>query len=211
MKILIFGGTGTIGSACAALATELGHDVAIASSSDGDHPPVSNKPFDAVVWAQGQNLSDTAVTAEKFDEIMDANVTFILRSFRNLQQGGHLANPSRLVLVSSIWQNLSRENKFSYIVSKSALNGVVHAFTADFARHGIVTNAVLPGVVESPMTSRNLTSTQIANVTSQTPTKSLVSIDALAKIILWLASPDSSGIVGQSITVDNGWSNFREI
>lgn len=211
MRILIFGGTGTIGSACADLATELGHAVTIASRSEGDHPPVSGKQFDAVVWAQGQNVSDTAVSTEKFAEVMDANVTFIVRSFQNLQQGGNLANPSRLVLVSSIWQNLSRENKFSYIVSKSALNGVVNAFTADFARHGIVTNAVLPGVVESPMTTKNLTPSQIANVTSQTPTKSLVGTDELAKIILWLASPESSGIVGQSITVDNGWSNFREI
>jgi 3-oxoacyl-[acyl-carrier protein] reductase len=222
MRILVFGGTGTIGGACVDLANQSGNEVTVVSRSKNDSGALVlgddfsgldsvKSQFDAVIWAQGLNTNDRADNAEDFHRVMEANVSFIVKGFQSLYVRELLARPSRLVLVSSVWQNLSRENKFSYIVSKSAINGLVNAFNADYAQHGIVTNAILPGVVESPMTSRNLTREQIDNVTRQTPTRSLVSTKELAKSVLWLASPDSSGVVGQSIVVDHGWSGFREI
>lgn len=222
MRLLIFGGTGTIGGACAELGRASGHDVVVASRSGKDPGFVivdqgklllgqDSSPFDAVVWAQGMNVNDTAASAVHFDELMHTNITFIVSTFRDLHSKHLLAKPSRLVLISSIWQNLSRTEKFSYTVSKSAINGLVHSLNADFAHEGIVANAVLPGVIESPMTRKNLTDLQIASVTSQTPTKSLVRVEELAKVILWLCTPESLGVVSQSITVDNGWSSFRGI
>lgn len=222
MRILVFGGSGTIGGACAEFAETSGHEVVIASRTDqglgslvvGDDFSGLTKldaSFDAVIWAQGINVNDRADTTEHFDEVMEANVAFIVKSFSALFNGGSISRPARLVLISSVWQNLARENKFSYIVSKSAIKGLVNALTADYAQYGIVTNAVLPGVVESPMTSKNLSCEQIENVTRQTPTKSLVSTDELAKTVLWLASQESSGVVGQCVSVDHGWSSFREI
>jgi 3-oxoacyl-[acyl-carrier protein] reductase len=222
MRILVFGGTGTIGGACVEFANKSGNEVTVASRSNKDAGALVlgddfsgldavKSPFDAVIWAQGLNTNDRADNADSFHTVMEANVAFIVKSFQALYGRELLAHPSRLVLISSVWQNLARENKFSYVVSKSAINGLVNAFNADYAQHGIVTNAVLPGVVESPMTSRNLTREQIDNVTRQTPTKSLVSTTELAKSVLWLASADSSGVVGQCITVDHGWSSFREI
>lgn len=222
MRILVFGGTGTIGGACVDLARKLGHTVIVASRTPEGPEILSvandfsllwqeTSPFDAVIWAQGLNAADQAHDAAQFEEVMDANVGFIIRSFGALYKSGLISPPARLVLISSIWQNLARENKFSYTVSKSAVLGLVNAFTADYAKLGIITNAVLPGVVESPMTSKNLTHEQIDNVTRQTPTKSLISTSEVAKTILWLASTDSSGVVGQCIVVDHGWSRFREI
>ena len=222
MRILIFGGSGTIGSACHDLAIGLGHEVIVASRSaikenffhlnqDLDNLQQISEPFDAIIWAQGSNTNDTIDKSDDFEEIMAANITFIRNSFRILYQSELLKKPARLVLIGSIWQNLSRENKFSYSVSKSAMLGMVGSLSADFSGEEIITNAVLPGIIMSPMTEKNLTLEQIAKVKSQTPTKSLVSLGELARIIIWLASPDSSGIAGQSITVDNGWSKFREI
>lgn len=222
MRILVFGGTGTIGRACVELGRVSGHEVVVASRTTQDEESVALKndfsglestllPFDGVIWAQGMNKTDLAHESSSFDEVMDANVGFIVKSFSSLYQQKLFSRPARLVLVSSVWQNLSREQKFSYTVSKSAINGLVNAFTADYAQHGIITNAVLPGVIESPMTRKNLSHEQIDNVINQTPARALVSISELAKNILWLASPESSGIAGQCITVDNGWSSFRAI
>jgi NAD(P)-dependent dehydrogenase (short-subunit alcohol dehydrogenase family) len=72
-------------------------------------------------------------------------------------------------------------------------------------------NAVLPGVVDTPMTRANLDQTQISNIEKQTPTKSLVTSEEVAKAVNWLASAQSSGINGQFIRVDNGWSQIRAI
>jgi NAD(P)-dependent dehydrogenase (short-subunit alcohol dehydrogenase family) len=123
-----------------------------------------------------------------------------------------LLNPaSSLVLVSSVWQDLSRKNKFSYSVSKASLEGLVNSVLADFSENGLRINAVLPGVIDSPMTRANLTDQQIETIENQTPSGKLVSANQLAKVIAWLLSEESLGINGQFINVDNGWSNVRSI
>jgi NAD(P)-dependent dehydrogenase (short-subunit alcohol dehydrogenase family) len=106
---------------------------------------------------------------------------------------------------------LSRKNKFSYSVSKAALEGLVNSVLADFSGDGLRINAVLPGVIDSPMTRANLSQDQIDNIESQTPSRKLVSSCELSKIIAWLLSNESLGVNGQFINVDNGWSNVRTI
>jgi NAD(P)-dependent dehydrogenase (short-subunit alcohol dehydrogenase family) len=118
---------------------------------------------------------------------------------------------SSLVVVSSVWQNITRKNKFSYSVSKAAIEGLVNSVMADFSITGMRINAVLPGVVDSKMTRENLTSSQISKIESETPNNTLVTAQQLAKVISWLLSGESKGINGQFITVDNGWSNVRTL
>ena len=69
---------------------------------------------------------------------------------------------------------LSKKNKFSYTISKSAIEGLINSFIADYSEIGYSINAVLPGVVDSKMTRQNLSEKQISNIESQTPTKNLV-------------------------------------
>ena len=122
-----------------------------------------------------------------------------------------LAKTSRLLIISSVWQRLSRKNKFSYSVSKSAIAGIIKSVTADYGRKGITINAILPGVIKNEMTLKNLSQDQIEKIESTTPLGKLVTPQEVASIASWLLSPDSSGIAGQSITIDNGWSDIRDI
>ena len=72
-------------------------------------------------------------------------------------------------------------------------------------------NAVLPGVVDTPMTRSNLSSEQIKKIEHETPAGKLVSAANVAKTVSWLASPESIGVNGQFIRIDNGWSQIRAI
>jgi NAD(P)-dependent dehydrogenase (short-subunit alcohol dehydrogenase family) len=110
-----------------------------------------------------------------------------------------------------VWQSLSRTNKFSYSVSKSAVEGLVNSFIADYSAKGYAMNAVLPGVVDTPMTRANLSETQIKKIENETPSQHLVSASNVAKVVSWLSSPESAGVNGQFIRVDNGWSQIRAI
>jgi enoyl-[acyl-carrier-protein] reductase (NADH) len=38
-----------------------------------------------------------------------------------------------------------------------------------------------------------------------------VSATNVAKVVSWLSSPESAGVNGQFIRVDNGWSHIRAI
>ena len=138
-------------------------------------------------------------------------VVYIVKSLRFMLDNHLLEASSSLVVVSSVWQNITRKNKFSYTVSKAAIEGLVNSVMADFSITGMRINAVLPGVIDSKMTRENLTASQISKIESETPNNTLVTAQELAKVISWLLSDESKGINGQFITVDNGWSNVRTL
>jgi 3-oxoacyl-[acyl-carrier protein] reductase len=221
MRILVFGGSGTIGSEVSAELSAEGNEVVTVSNSslnadvqtkDGFEPILNLKiKFDGCVWAQGVNSNDTLNTSDNFEDVLNTNLVYVVKSLRFLLDNQLLESSSRLVVVSSVWQNITRKNKFSYSVSKAAIEGLVNSVTADFSSSGVRINAVLPGVVDSKMTRENLTASQISKIESETPSHRLVTAHELAKVISWLLSEKSNGVNGQFITVDNGWSNVRTL
>ena len=221
MKFLIFGASGTLGTTIRTELESRGHLVVSASnkSTISDVQTINGfegiaslgLKFDGCVWAQGVNVNDTLLTSEKFTETLEANLFFVVNSMKYLIDANQLTQSPSLVVVSSVWQNLSRKNKFSYSVSKASLEGLVNSVLADFSGDGLRINAVLPGVIDTPMTRANLSQDQIKDIESQTPSRKLVSGHELARIIAWLLSDDSLGVNGQFINVDNGWSSVRTI
>jgi len=113
------------------------------------------------------------------------------------------------VVLSSIWQTLARANKFSYTVSKAAIGGLVRAASVDLAPRGILINAVLPSVIDTPMTRSMLSPEQVDFVASQTGFGRLATADDVAAQVAWLATDANTGTTGQSIGVDLGFSHAR--
>jgi 3-oxoacyl-[acyl-carrier protein] reductase len=224
-RAIIFGGTGALGSAISEHMGEAGWSVTIASRSNSSLGGIDTSApnwelgcasaglFDAVIWAQGVNMAGGALEVDPADihRAIDANVIFIVDTLQRLQRSNSLANPSRGVIVSSIWQESARGNKFAYVVSKSALSGLVPALAIDLSAEGFSVNAVLPGVIDTPMTRSQLTSEQLSRVVAATPGNSLAKPNDVARTVAWLASSDSQGINGQSVVVDNGWSIKRDV
>ena len=221
MRTLVFGGSGTIGTAISEELFSRGIIVTSASniSTSTDIQTINGfdsllnlgVKFDGCVWAQGINSNDTLLDSENFQKTLNANVVYIVESMQYLIKKDLLAANPSLVIVSSVWQQLTRKNKFSYSVSKAALEGLVNSVMADFSSTGLRINSVLPGVVDSKMTRENLTDSQIRKIEIETPTQSLVTTQELARVVAWLLSSDSRGVNGQFINVDNGWSHVRTI
>ena len=167
--------------------------------------------FCSVVFAQGANLADDIANFNKetHKAIYDANVLVILDTVSLLVSRGLLANPASICIVSSIWQDMSRNNKLSYSISKSALKGLVLSLVADLSKKGIRVNAVLPGPIDTPMTRSNLTHAQIAQFESESPSGTLPKLSSVVNVVVWLASPLSDGITGNFIRADSGASLVR--
>lgn len=211
MDVLICGATGAIGRACADAFESAGHHVASLGRDPAALEPGAH--FDAVVWAQGMNSSGDLqhTDAGVWAQVWQANVGYIADSLRELLLRNAVTHGSRLVVISSVWQLLGRSEKVAYATSKAALGGLVRALSADLGPKGISINAVLPGVVDTPMTRAHLDEEQIAAVSEATPLQRLVTADEVAQVVLFLAGPAASGISGQSITVDLGWSVTRHV
>jgi len=221
---LVLGASGAIGSAIVQALTDGGHDVAGTSREGGDgllavDPPTkfdaldALAPLDAVVWAQGANLNDSAadVEVEAFESLMTANVTFVVATLGHLLRGGLIADGARLVVLSSIWQEIARPGKFSYTVSKAAVGGLVRAASVDLAGRGILVNAVLPSVTDTPMTRSMLSAEQVSSVAGATGFGRLTSLDDVVGLVAHLCSAANGGVTGQSISVDLGFSHARRI
>lgn len=169
--------------------------------------------LDAVVWAQGVNASDsvTGFDADVFAAVIEANVTFIARTLARLLERDRLATPARLCILSSIWQEQARTVKFSYTVSKAAVAGLVRSCAADLGPRQVLVNAVLPGVVDTPMTHANLSSEQIDAICSASALSRLATPEDIAAAVAFLVGPTNGAITGQSLIVDAGFSHIRNL
>jgi len=224
---LIFGASGSLGSAIVNSLQLKGFNVFTAGESPSLDPgkhlnisytePPSPDSFksipslDAVVWAHGLNTNDKITDFDLFTmkQIFNSNVVFIAVSQAALLAAGKLKKGSRLAIVSSIWQLEARAGKLSYSISKSALQGLVKSCALDLADHGILINAVLPGVIDTPMTHQSLSEDQILCITNQTALKRLAEPKDVASAITFFVGPENNSITGQFLVVDGGYIGIK--
>ena len=218
MAVLIFGASGSIGSYLYKRLVEDGRTVYGTTRTAGTPNLIYYDPSDpttltgitelpllkAVIWCQGMNCNDEVGELElaQYLAVMDGNVHFVSRSLHLLLTSGKLARGSRLLIVSSLWQEFTRSNKFSYTVSKSALGGLVRSCSVDLGSREIYINAVLPGPIDNEMTRGNLTDEQIATLPGY------VDMADLYHLSTYLCFHNNS-TNGQSLIVDLGFSVRR--
>jgi hypothetical protein len=224
---LLFGAGGALGSAIHATLAARGFQVFTAGARSAQEssshlqlpydelPPEGVfeplPPLEAVVWAQGLNCSDAITGFEPSDlqRLWQANVVFVASTLAALLAANKLQPASRLAVVSSIWQLESRPGKFSYTISKAALQGLVKSCALDLGPRGILINAVLPGVVDTPMTRTHLSAEQIAAITAQTALHRLAEPADIAEAVAFLVGRANRAITGQFLTVDGGFIGFK--
>ena len=222
-NLLIFGSTGTLGGAILDKYRAEKWDVTCAvrkvvNDCDIQLPLTSgvlgSKKFDAVVFAQGANVNGSAMQTgtKELNELFEANVTVIAESVSTLMGANAINEGGRVVILSSLWEQFTRQEKFAYSVTKAAVGGLVRSLAVDLGRQKkILVNGILPGIVNSPMVARTLSPEQIANVVSQTPIGELATPVDVANSVYMFGSPLNTGISGQSIFVDRGFSVARTI
>ena len=226
---LVIGGSGAIGSAVVeqfvqnkfqvwtssrSVSTNVKQQIQLLGKSKADHKSLQDAPtFDAVVWAQGANLNDniTDVDDEAFAELMQANVGFVVSTMSSLLDSKKITNGARLCVISSIWQQAIRPNKLSYSITKSALSGLVQSAALDLADQNILVNAILPGVLDTPMTRSVLSSEQINSVATRTGFARLVTPQEVAVLCHFVCSEANTTLTGQSLVADLGFSNVRPV
>jgi len=237
-RLLIFGGTGSIGVAIRQKFQDEGWQAVVVSRSalsnvstvqwdpsapdqieNADHKGRAVRtlrelgPFDAVCWAQGVNCNDSVYDFDitSHEKVYRANVLYVLSSLQTLLTERLLRKPARLCVISSIWQRLARQSKLSYCITKAALQGLVLSAAADLAREGHVINAVLPGVIDTPMTRNNLSEAQVRKVEDSTLFGRLPTLEEVASTVFGLCKADTTAVTGQFISVDLGYSSVRVI
>ncbi|MFM8394910.1 MAG: SDR family oxidoreductase, partial [Acidobacteriota bacterium] len=118
--------------------------------------------------------------------------------------------PGSAVLVSSAAARIGLANHEAIAAAKGAIEGLVLSAAATYAPKGIRINAVAPGLVRTPLTSR-ITGNEMS-------LKASVAMHALGRIgepddvaagLAWLLDPSQQWVTGQIIGIDGGLGSLR--
>ena len=167
--------------------------------------------IDIVVWAQGYNFNDNINNFNKnnFDKIINVNVAFIVSTLHFLLKNNKINNGSKMVIISSIWEELTRENKLSYTISKAALSGLVKNVAYDLSDKNMLINNILPGVIDNEMSQKTLSEEQFDYIKNYMLFNRLITLQDIYRTIKFLII-DNTGITGQSIKIDLGFTNLKK-
>ncbi len=145
---------------------------------------------------------------DKIKQIYDINVFAGIELLRHFTKKKYSNDGASVVFLSSVMGILGQPGKIGYCSSKAAVLGMVKASALEFAKRKIRINAVLPGIVNTPMTQNlfsQLNDDNIKQITEMHPL-GLGEVTDVVPIILFLISENSKWITGQSFVIDGGYS-----
>jgi NAD(P)-dependent dehydrogenase (short-subunit alcohol dehydrogenase family) len=99
-------------------------------------------------------------------------------------------------------------NASEYVASKHGVIGLTRAAAVEYGTRGIRVNAVLPGIVETPMLARAAADPGVASylqmLRTRNPAGRFGKTSEVAEAVAWLLSGSASFVMGASISVDGG-------
>ena len=112
----------------------------------------------------------------------------------------------RIVNLTSIFGNITKEYRASYSSSKFGLDGMTAALAAEVSEKGILANSVGPGFIDTDMTRNVLGESGITELKGRIPMKRLGQVEEIASLVSWLVSDENTYMSGQNLMIDGGFS-----
>lgn len=143
-----------------------------------------------------------------YDAIMEVNLK---GAFFCCQAAGRYMREhggGKIVNISSGNSRMINVGRLPYNVSKSGINALTASLGAEWAMYGIRVNAVAPGWIHTDMVKNGirLGALKQDQIFAISPVERWGTEEEIANLVLYLASDESSYIVGQTIFCDGGWS-----
>ena len=113
----------------------------------------------------------------------------------------------RVIIISSQHGMIGPPGHLAYAVSKGGLVNMTHQLAVDYARRGVLVNAIAPGKILTGSPEQQNPET-LAYSESRTPFPRLGRPSDVAGAALFLASDDSGYISGVNLLVDGGWMAY---
>ena len=163
---------------------------------------------------EGKQALMTDYDVDVFKKVIDINLMGVFYGMRYIipimKQNGY----GRIVNVASVGGIRGVMNQTPYVASKHAVSGMTKNAALEFGRYGIITNAIAPGAILTPMVAEafrqvNPDDPKAAETdyAKANPTKRLGMPEEVARVVVFLLSEDASYVNWQTIAIDGGESN----
>ena len=164
---------------------------------------------------EGKQAGMTEYDVNIFKKVIDINLMGVYYGMRYVIPVMQKQKYGRIVNVASVGGIRGVLNQVPYVASKHAVSGMTKNAALEYGRDGIITNAIAPGAILTPMVADAFKQVNPADpkaaeseYAQRNPTKRLGLPQEVAKVVAFLLSEDASYINGQTIAIDGGESNI---
>ncbi|WP_353741855.1 SDR family oxidoreductase [Pseudomonas fluorescens] len=192
---------------------QAGHQ-AIAIKADVANADEVRRMFDEVetqfgkvdVLVNNAGILKVLPLAQHSDELFEQNFNIHARgTFNTLREAAtRLNSGGRIINFSSSIVGMNLPGYAVYIASKAAVESLTQVFAKEMRGRNITVNAVAPGPVATELFLHGKSEEQIQNFAKMAPLERLGQPEDIARVVSFLAGPDSAWVNGQVLRVNGG-------
>lgn len=138
---------------------------------------------------------------EDYDMVLDINLKGAFHMIRACYRDFMRKRSGKIINISSIAGLVGNAGQVNYSASKAGLIGMSKSVAKELGSRGVCCNCIAPGFIKTDMTKDIKDDNPLL---VQVPMKRMGSPEDVANVALFLASPESDYITGETIRVDGG-------
>lgn len=162
---------------------------------------------DILVNNAGMNAPQSidSITDDTWDRVLEVNLSSVMALTRELVPQMKARQWGRIVHISSVMGQVSKEKRNVYSATKAALIGMVRANALDLGPFGITANCIAPGPFLTDMPMSVLSEAEKQVFADRTALGRWAQPSELVGPVLMLCSEAGSYVTGQTLFVDGGY------
>ena len=144
---------------------------------------------------------------EDWSKVIAVNLTGVFLCCRAVMPHMRGRDYGRVVNIASLAGKEGNPNMVAYSASKAGVIALSKSLAKEVATNNICVNAVTPTVIRTPILNQ-LTDEQVEYMTSRIPRGRTGTVEEVAAVVHFLASPDCSFVTGQCYDVSGGRATY---
>lgn len=151
----------------------------------------------------------TELATDEWDRVMEVNLRGPFLMAKHVTPHMSAAGYGKIINIGSATANKGIPNLLAYVSSKAAMLGFTRTLSREVGASGICVNTLSPGLIESESLLENPHHLAFQDRVIATRALQRVSVpDDLVGALVFLASPASDFMTGQTVVVDGGSVNI---
>ncbi|MDX1901199.1 MAG: acetoacetyl-CoA reductase [Gammaproteobacteria bacterium] len=150
-----------------------------------------------------RDVSLSKMKLEQWQDVLKTNLDGIFNITRHAINGMINRHYGRIINISSINGQKGQRGQSNYAASKAGIHGFTKSLAQEVANRGITVNTVSPGYIETEMVM-SVPEPIREKIINEIPVGRLGRPAEVARVVVFLASQESSFITGSNITINGG-------